>query len=75
MGEHGRILPRESTSIALAGGAVPQTDLKPQDLSPDLSKSTTVESLDAATGSIPVEYGVLPSLFNPSTTGPLVREA
>ncbi len=74
-GKRGRLLLRESVNVAAAGGPVPQTDWRPSDLSPDLSKSMTKESLDAATGSILAVYGVLPSLFNPSTTGPLVREA
>lgn len=74
-GKRGRVLLRESVNVTSAGGPAPQTDWKPSDVTPDLSKSMTVESMEASRASIQSVFGVLPSLFNPSTTGPLVREA
>lgn len=74
-GKRGSILLRESVMVAAAGGAFPQTDWKPNDLSPDLSKSMIKETLSAAREAICSVYGVLPALFNMTTTGPLVREA
>ena len=74
-GKRGRTLLRESVNVQAAGGSVPQTDWKPQDMTPDLSRSMTAESLSAARDSIAMAYGVLPALLNSSTTGPLVREA
>ncbi|MCI5110407.1 MAG: hypothetical protein MRY75_07610 [Marivita sp.] len=71
----GKVLVRESVHVAAAGGPAPQTDLKPNDISPDLSRSMTKESLASARASIEMVYGVLPGLSNPSTTGPMVREA
>lgn len=53
----------------------PNIGQKPDQLSPDLSKSMTSESLAAAREAILMAFGVLPRLLNRSTTGPLVREA
>ena len=44
-------------------------------MTPDLSKSMTAENLEASRASILGIFGVLPGLMNPSTTGPMVREA
>lgn len=74
-GQHGRVLLRESVAVSAAGGPAPQQDWKPSDLSPDLSKSMTKESLDAARNSILGVFGILPGLLSTATTGPLVREA
>ena len=74
-GRRGRMLLRESINVTAAGGPTPQTDWKPAELSPDLSKSMTKETLDAARDAICSVYGVLPALMSPQTTGPLVREA
>ena len=74
-GKRGRVLLRESVNSVSAGAPTPQTDWRPSDLSPDLSRSMTKESLDAARQSISSVYGVLPALLNEATTGPLVREA
>ena len=74
-GKRGRILLRESTNVTAAGGPTPSTDWRANDLTPDLSKSMTVESLEAARASILTVYGVLPSLFAQAAQGPLVREA
>ncbi|MGE3296493.1 MAG: hypothetical protein AB7I68_03990 [Porticoccaceae bacterium] len=58
-----------------AGAPVPVTDWRPSDLSPDLSRSMTVETLEAARAAVMGVYGVLPALMDPKTTGPVVREA
>tara|TARA_R110001592_G_scaffold363248_4_gene682152 strand:- start:716 stop:1780 length:1065 start_codon:yes stop_codon:yes gene_type:complete len=74
-GKRGRTLLRESVNVQAAGGPVPLTDWKPQDMTPDLSRSMSTENLAAARDSILSVFGILPALFNPSTTGPMVREA
>lgn len=74
-GKRGRVLLRESVAVTAAGGPVPVQDWKPSDLSPDLSKSMTRETLDAARNAICMAFGVLPGMVNPATTGPLVRES
>ncbi|RIK96977.1 MAG: hypothetical protein DCC74_08980 [Proteobacteria bacterium] len=74
-GQRGRVLLRESVTVSAAGGPVPQTDWKPASLSPDLERSMTAETLEAARGAVCGAFGVLPGLFNAATTGPLVREA
>jgi len=71
----GRVLVRESVNVTAAGGPAPQTDLKPHDVTPDLSKAMTKETLAGAKASIENVFGVLPGLSNPATTGPMVREA
>jgi len=73
-GKHGRVLLRESVNVSAAGGATPQVDWKPSDLSPDLSRSMTTESLKASREAIYSCFGVLPSFVNASATGPVVRE-
>jgi hypothetical protein len=73
-GRRGRVLLRESVNVTAAGGPAPATDWRPADLSPDLSRSMTVETLEAARGSISLAFGVLPGLMSPTTTGPMVRE-
>jgi hypothetical protein len=72
--KRGRVLLRESVQVSAAGGPAPAHDWRPADLSPDLSKSMTRETLDAARDAICASFGVLPGLFNGATTGPLVRE-
>jgi len=74
-GKRGRMLLRESVNVQAAGGPAPQADWRPSDLSPDLKNAMTAETLNAARDAICGVYGVLPSLMNPATTGPLVREA
>ncbi|QFT62081.1 phage portal protein [Roseivivax sp. THAF30] len=71
----GKVLIRESVNVAAAGGPTPVQDWKPHDLSPDLSKSMTRETLAAARDAINMAFGILPGLTSPATTGPLVREA
>ncbi len=74
-GNRGKVLIRESVNVAAAGGPGPQLDWKPHDLSPNLSKSMTRETLAAARDGINLAFGVLPGLASPATTGPMVREA
>ena len=74
-GNRGKVLIRESVNVAAAGGPAPMQDWKPHDLSPDLSKAMTRETLAAARDAINMAFGVLPGLTAPATTGPMVREA
>lgn len=74
-GQRGRVLLRESVTVAAAGGPAPQTDWKPQDLTPDIERMMPAEAISAARGSICAAFGVLPSLFVDAAQGPLVREA
>lgn len=74
-GFRGKVLVRESVNVTAAGGPAPQTDLKPNDISPNLSKAMTKETLASARAGIEMVYGVLPGLSNIATTGPMVREA
>lgn len=74
-GYRGRVQVRESVNVQAAGGPVPQQDWKANDLTPDLSKAMTRETLAAARASVEMVYGVLPGLSSTATTGPMVREA
>jgi len=74
-GKRGRIMLRESVAVTAAGGPAPSTDWRPQSVSPDLERAMTSETLSAARDGIAAAFGVLPGLFNPATTGPMVREA
>ncbi|MCR9128448.1 MAG: hypothetical protein NXI12_02915 [Alphaproteobacteria bacterium] len=74
-GRRGRVLLRESVHVQAAGGAAPSQDWRPADVTPDLSRAMTAESLDRARGSIMAVFGVLPAMFDKAAQGPLVREA
>lgn len=74
-GKRGRVVLVESVNVSAAGGPMPGQDWKPFDATPDLSRAMTKESLQAARDSINMVFGILPGLANPSTTGPMVREA
>lgn len=74
-GRRGSTLVIEGVAQATAAGMNPQIGQKPDQLSPDLSRSMTAETLAAAREGILMAYGVLPSLANRSATGPAVREA
>lgn len=73
-GFRGKVLVRESVNVTAAGGPAPQSDLKPSDVTPDISKAMTKETLGAARASIEMAFGVLPGMTSPTTTGPMVRE-
>lgn len=74
-GQRGRVLLRESVQVSAAGGPAPQVDWRPSDVTPDLQKAMTAESLSAARDAICAAFGVLPALFSSQAQGPLVREA
>lgn len=74
-GRRGRVLMRESVNVSAAGGPVPASDWKPADVTPDLSRAMTKETLDAARDAVCAAFGVLPAMFNSMAQGPLVREA
>lgn len=74
-GRRGSTLVIEGVAQATAAGMNPTIGQKPDQLSPDLSKSMTDETLSSAREGILAAYGVLPSLFNRGATGPAVREA
>lgn len=74
-GNRGASLVIEGTAQATAAGMNPNIGQHPDQLSPDLSRSMTAESLAAARDAILMGFGVLPGLINRATTGPLVREA
>jgi len=74
-GKRGRVLIRESVNVSAAGGPAPQQDWKAANVTPDLSKAMTRETLDAARNAVSMAFGVLPGLSSPATTGPMVREA
>jgi phage portal protein BeeE len=74
-GRRGSTLVIEGVAQATAAGMNPQIGQRAQDLSPDLSKAMTIQTLEAARDAISVAFGVLPGLHNRATTGPMVREA
>jgi hypothetical protein len=74
-GRRGSTLVIEGVAQATAAGMNPQIGQRPDQISPDLSKSMTAETLDAARDAVCMAFGVLPGLHNRATTGPMVREA
>ncbi|MEO4043951.1 phage portal protein [Hoeflea sp. CAU 1731] len=74
-GQRGRVLLRESVNVQAAGGPAPTADWRPQDVTPNLERAMTAESLEAARGAICAAFGVLPAMFASNAQGPLVREA
>ena len=74
-GNRGKVLIRESMNVTAAGGPGPMSDWKSNDLTPDLSKAMTRETLNQARDAICLAFGVLPGLGSAAATGPLVREA
>lgn len=74
-GRRGRVLVRESVNVSAAGGPAPSQDWKPQDVTPNITGMAPADMLAAARAAICGAFGVLPGLMNPSTTGPLVRDA
>ena len=74
-GNRGRVILRESVAVSAADGPAPAQDWAPNNLTPDLSRAMTSESLTAARGAICAAFGVLPSLWTEAAQGPLVREA
>jgi hypothetical protein len=74
-GQRGRVMLRESVTVSAAGGPAPATDWRPSDMTPDLERAMTAETLEAARNGVQAAFGVLPGLFVSQAQGPLVREA
>lgn len=74
-GNRGAALVIEGVAQATAAGLNPNLGQSPDQLSPDLSRTLADRLLGEAKHAIFSAYGVLPGWFNPTTTGPLVREA
>lgn len=73
-GVRGRVVLRESTNVAAAGGAAPGQDWQPSSLSPELRDSMAREIAEDARRQICAAYGVLPMMFDQDAAGPAVRE-
>ncbi|WP_050525523.1 phage portal family protein [Pseudorhodobacter aquimaris] len=73
-GRRGASLLIEGVAQSTAAGMNPNIGKSPDQLSPDLSKSMTVETLAAARHAIEMAFGVLPGMFNHASTGPVIRE-
>ncbi|MCU0909872.1 MAG: hypothetical protein MUE98_00570 [Rhodobacteraceae bacterium] len=71
----GSVMVRESVNVTAAGGPAPAQDWQPRDLTPDLGRAMPIATMAAARDSVLAVFGILPALFNPQATGPLVREA
>ncbi|ATX64448.1 phage portal protein [Roseinatronobacter bogoriensis] len=74
-GRRGSTMVIEGTAQAIAAGMNPQLGQKREDLTPDLQRAMTRETLDQARAAILMAYGVIPAMVNPSATGPVIREA
>lgn len=74
-GQRGRVLLRESVHVTAAGGPAPASDWRPADVTPDIEKSMSIETLAASRDAISGAFGVLPSWFSAQGQGPAVREA
>ncbi len=74
-GRRGAALVIEGVAQAVGAGMHPQLGKGPDQLSPDLSRTLIDRILTEAKGAVYSTFGVLPGLQNPSTTGPMVREA
>lgn len=74
-GRRGSSLVIEGVAQATAAGMNPNLGRSPDQLTPDLSKAMTAETLAAARHSVAMAFGVLPGMFNQAVTGPVVREA
>ena len=73
-GRRGATLVVEGVAQATAAGMNPKIGQKPDQLSPDLSRSMTAETLAAALDGVMGAFGVLPALLNRSATGPVISE-
>jgi hypothetical protein len=74
-GRRGAALVIEGVAQAVGAGMHPQLGKSPDQLSPDLERTLVDKLLTSAKGEVYGVFGILPGLVNPSTTGPLVREA
>lgn len=73
-GKRGASLVIEGLAQSTAAGMNPQLGQRREDLTPDLQRGMTKESLDQARTSIMMAFGVLPAMANQSATGPVIRE-
>ncbi|MDD7970213.1 phage portal protein [Roseinatronobacter alkalisoli] len=74
-GRRGQTMVFEGVAQSTAAGMNPQLGQKREDLSPDLQRAMTRESLEQARSAILMAFGVLPAMANASATGPVIREA
>ena len=74
-GNRGAALVIEGVAQATAAGMNPNIGQSPDQLSPQLDKTLADKLLTEAKGEVYNVFGILPGLTNPSTTGPMVREA
>ena len=74
-GRRGSVLVVEGVAAATAGGMHPNSGQRSDELTPDMQRAMTAETLRMARDAVAGAFGVLPALLNPSTTGPVVREA
>lgn len=74
-GNRGATLVIEGVAQATAAGMNPQIGQHPDQLSPDLSRTLIDALISEAKSDVLSVFGILPGLVNPSTTGPMVREA
>jgi hypothetical protein len=71
----GSVLVVEGMAQSAAAGLHPSIGQRPDDLTPNLKDSMSVETLEAARDAVALAFGVLPGLLNRAVTGPVVREA
>lgn len=74
-GRRGSTLIVEGVAQATAAGMHPQIGKSPDNLTPDLSRAMTRETLEAARGAVLTAFGVLPALLDRAAQGPMIREA
>lgn len=74
-GRRGAALVIEGVAQSVGAGMHPQLGKSPDQLSPDLQRTLADKLHSQAKSEIYASFGILPGLFNPATTGPLVREA
>jgi phage portal protein BeeE len=74
-GKRGASLVLEGAAQATAAGMNPNIGKSPDQLSPDLSRAMTGESLASARNAVAMAFGVLPGMINAASTGPMIREA
>lgn len=74
-GNRGAALVIEGVAQATAAGMNPNIGQRPDQLSPDIEKTLADKLLTQAKGEVYGVFGILPGLVNPTTTGPMVREA
>jgi len=73
-GQQGEIALQESTRSSAAGGAMPATDWKPQSMTPNLSGSYAIESIEAARDAISMAFGIPPGFWHRAVQGNALRE-